>query len=178
MWGLRAVSAGCHRLFGRCAGANLLVATVAAESSGDWQITAKVDEAAKTKVLNVKVEARKTAHDGLFLPPDALLQLVCLKNKPLIHVMFAFQIGSKADSEIRYRFDERPMQPVEARILPRAQDRREETEVKQFLDGLANALYIQISSLDKGGTSAEFRVAAQQGIDVLTAYCKPAAKKM
>ena len=40
-------------------------------------------------------------------PPDALLQLVCLKNKPLIHVMFAFQIGSKADSEIRYRFDER-----------------------------------------------------------------------
>ena len=167
-------------LAGVGAGSNLLVATVAAESSGDWQITAKVDEAAKTKVLNVKVEARKTAHDGLFLPPDALLQLVCLKNKPLIHVMFAFQIGSKADSEILYRFDEKPMQPVEARILPRAQDLRdrEETEVKQFLDGLANALYIQISSLDKGGTSAEFRVAAQQGIDVLTAYCKPAAKKM
>ena len=60
--------------------------------------------------------ARKTAHDGLFLPPDALLQLICLKNKPLIHVMFAFQIGSKADSEIRYRFDEKPMQPVEARL--------------------------------------------------------------
>ena len=55
------------------------------------------------------------------------------------------------------------------------------TEVKQFLDGLAtaNALYIQISSLDKGGTSAEFRVAgAQRGIDVLSAYCKPAPKKM
>ena len=170
-------------LAGVGAGSNLLVATVAAESSGDWQITAKVDEAAKTNVLNVKVEARKTAHDGLFLPPDALLQLVCLKNKPLIHVMFAFQIGSKADSEIRYRFDEKPMQPVEARILPRAQDLRdrEETEVKQFLDGLAtaNALYIQISSLDKGSTSAEFRVAgAQRGIDVLSAYCKPASKKM
>jgi hypothetical protein len=53
--------------------------------------------------------------------------------------------------------------------------------VKQFLDGLAtaNALYIQISSLDKGGTSAEFRVAgAQRWIDVLSAYCKPASKKM
>ena len=169
-------------LAGVGAGSNLLVATVAAKSSGDWQITAKVDEAAKTKVLNVKVEARKTAHDGLFLPPDALLQLVCLKNKPLIHVMFAFQIGSKADSEIRYRFDEKPMQPVEARILRGLKIFviEKKTEVKQFLDGLAtaNALYIQISSLDKGGTSAEFRVAAQQGIDVLTAYCKPAAKKM
>ena len=55
------------------------------------------------------------------------------------------------------------------------------TEVKQFLDGLAtaNALYIQISSLDKGGTSAEFRVAGtQRGIDVLTAYCKPSSEKM
>ena len=163
-------------LAGSFAGSNLL-----AESSGDWQITAKVDEAAKTKVFNVKLEARKTAHDGLFLPPDALLQLVCLKGQPLIHVMFAFQIGSKADSEILYRFDEKPMQPVEARILPRAQDLRdrEETEVKQFLDGLANALYIQISSLDKGGTSAEFRVAgAQRGIDVLTVCCKPSSEKM
>jgi len=167
-------------LLGACASSTLLVETASAESSGDWQITVKVDEAAKTKVFNVKLEARKTAHDGLFLPPDALLQLVCLKGQPLIHVMFAFQIGSKADSEILYRFDEKPMQPVEARILPRAHDLRdrEETEVKQFLDGLANALYIQISSLDKGGTSAEFRVAAQQGIDVLTTYCKPAAKKM
>ena len=54
------------------------------------RFSAKVDDVAKTKVLNVKVEARKTTHDGLFLPPDALLQLVCLKDKPQIHVMFAF----------------------------------------------------------------------------------------
>jgi hypothetical protein len=169
-------------LLGVCAG-RALVVTAGAESSGDWQITATVDDAAKTKVFNVKLEARKTAHDGLFLPPDALLQLVCLKGHPLIHFMFAFQIGSKADSEILYRFDEKPMQPVEARILRGLKifviEKR--TEVKQFLDGLAtaNALYIAISSLDKGGTSAEFRVAgAQRGIDLLTAYCGPKTKKM
>ena len=97
-------------LLGICAGQRGFVANAAAESSGDWQITAKVDEAAKTKMLNVKLEARKTAHDGLFLPPDAVLQLVCLKGQPLIHFTFAFQIGSKADSEILYRFDEKPMQ--------------------------------------------------------------------
>ena len=169
-------------LLGAGAGSNLLVAAAGAESSGDWQITAKVDDVAKTKVFNVKLEARKTAHDGLFLPPDAILQLVCLKSQPLIHVMFAFQIGSKADSEILYRFDEKPMQPVEARILRGLKIFviEDKTEVKQFLDGLAtaNALYIEIGSLDKGRTSAEFRVAgAQRGIDLLTTYCKPASKK-
>jgi hypothetical protein len=57
-------------------------------------------------------------------------------------------IGSKADSEIRYRFDEKPMQPLEARILRglRIFVIENKTEVMQFLDGLAtaNALYIQI----------------------------------
>lgn len=77
--------------------------------------------------------------------------------------MFAFQIGSKADSEILYRFDEKPMQPVEARILRglRIFVIEDKTEVKQFLAGLptANALFIEIHSLDKGRTSAEFRAA-------------------
>ena len=67
----------------------------------------------RPKVLNVKVEARKTAHDGLFLPPDAPLQLVCLKTKPLIPCDVAFQIGSKAlISEIRYRLTKSRCGPV------------------------------------------------------------------
>jgi hypothetical protein len=168
--------------FGACALLHVTRVSAATERSGDWQITGKIDEAAKTKTFNVKLEARKTAHDGLFLPPDALLQLVCLRGQPLIHVMFAFQIGSKADSEIFYRFDDAAMQPVEVRILRglRIFVIEKKTEVKQFLNGLAtaNALYFQISSLDKGNTSAEFRVAgAQRGIDVLNTYCRPASTK-
>ena len=68
--------------------------------------------------------------------------------------------------------------------LARAQDLRdrEEDRGEQFLDGLAtaNALYIQISSLDMGSTSAEFRVAgAQHGIDVLSPpIASLASKKM
>ena len=81
-------------------------------------ITKEIDSVTGAKILHMKIEARKTAHDGLFLPPDALLQLGCLKNQPPIHVMFAFQIGSKADSEIFYRFDDKPAQPIETRILP------------------------------------------------------------
>ena len=75
-------------LAGVGAGSNLLVALWQPNLPGIGRLRRRSDEAAKTKVLNVKVEARKTAHDGLFLPPDALLQLVCLKNKPLIHVVF------------------------------------------------------------------------------------------
>ena len=82
-------------LLGVCAGSNPLVGTAGAKSSGDWQITKEIDSVTGAKILNMKIEARKTAHDGLFLPPDALLQLGCLKNQPLIHVMFAFQIGSR-----------------------------------------------------------------------------------
>ena len=97
--------------------------------------------------------------------------------------MFAFQIGSKADSEIVYRFDDKPAQPIDARILRGLKIFviEDKTEVKQFLGGLAtaNALYFEISSLDKGRTSAEFRVAgAQRGVDLLDAYCRPTSKKM
>ena len=154
-------------LAGVGAGSNLLVATVAAESSGDWQITAKVDEAAKTKVLNVKVEARKTAHDGLFLPPDALLQLICLKNKPLIHVMFAFQIGSRLIPKFAIALTKSRCSRSRPRILRGLKIFviEKKTEVKQFLDGLAtaNALYIQISSLDKAVRALSFAWPAHNG---------------
>ena len=143
---------------GAGAGSDLIVATAAAVSSGDWQISAKVDDVAKTKVLNVKVEARKTTHDGLFLLSSALLHLVCLKDKPLIHVMFAFQIGSKADLKFSIASMRDPCcgssraswRGLKIFVIEK------KTEVKQFLDGLAtaNAPHIQISSLDKGSTSA------------------------
>jgi hypothetical protein len=69
-------------LCGACAGSAHFIATAAAESSGDWQIATRTDRVTGAKILNVKLEARRTAHDGLFLPPDALLQLGCLKNHP------------------------------------------------------------------------------------------------
>jgi len=97
--------------------------------------------------------------------------------------MFAFQIGSKADSEILYRFDEKPMQPVDARILRGLKIFviEDKAEMNQFLDGLAtaNLLYVVVSSLAKGRTSAEFHVTgAQRGIDPITSVCKPNSKKM
>ena len=143
----------------------------------------RTDRVTGAKILNVKLEARKTAHDGLFLPPDALLQLGCLKNHPLIHFTFAFQIGSKGNSEISYRFDEQPAQPVEARILRglKIVVIEDKKAVAKFVDELATAttLYFVISSLDKGRTSAEFRVAgAQTPIEWIAANCGAKTKNM
>ena len=73
------------------------------------------------------------------------------------------------------------MQPVEPRILRGLKIFviEKKAEMTQFLAGLAtaNALYIQISSLDKGSTSAVPRRWHATGIDVLAAYCGPTAKK-
>ncbi len=181
---VRIVSGAAAALvLGLCAVAASFIPRATAESYGDWQVTTKVDSVTGAKILSVRLEARKTAHDGLFLPPDALLQLGCLKNHPLIHVSFAFQIGSKGDFEISYRFDEQPAQPVDARILRglRIMVIEDNKEVAKFIEGLAaaNALYLVVSSLDKGRTSAEFRVAgAQTPIEWIAANCGPKTKKM
>ena len=56
-------------LAGAGAGSDLIVATAAAESSGDWQISAKVDDVAKTKVLNVKSKRGKPHMTGYSFRP-------------------------------------------------------------------------------------------------------------
>lgn len=151
-----------------------------AASSGDWQITQKVDSVTGSKLTNVLLRSSKTTHDGLMFAPNAVMQFVCLKGRPLIHLMFGFQIGSKADTEVSYRFDEGPAQPVQPRILRGLQIAviENKAEVAEFLRALptANALYLVVNSLAEGRTSAEFRVSgAQAAVDVISAVCTPGA---
>jgi hypothetical protein len=72
----------CALVLGLGSGLVAFIATATGESSGDWQITTKVDSVTGAKILNVRLEARKTAHDGLFLPQDALVQLGCSRTIP------------------------------------------------------------------------------------------------
>ncbi len=159
-----------------------VVPAAAAAFSGDWQITAKTDSVTGRKVANILLQSSKTAHDGLYFAPKAVMQLGCLKGQPLIHLMFGFQIGSKADSEISYRFDDKPPREVDARILPGLKIAviEDHAEVAQFFAELAtaNALYIVVSSLAKGRTSAEFHVSdAEPALDLISAVCPPKSKR-
>lgn len=150
--------------------------------TGDWRITQEVDRVTGAQITNVLLKSSKTLHSGLALTPAALLQFVCLKGQPLVHLQFAFKVGSKGDSDVAYRFDNKPAHPVEPRILRGLKIMliEDQREVAQFLDGLATAkvLYLTINSLAKGRTSAEFRVAgAPAAIEAASAACPAKPKR-
>ena len=145
-------------------------------SSGDWRIARKVDSVTGGTLTNISLESSQTSHPGLALIPHALLQFACLKGQLLIYLQFAFQVGSKADSDISYRFDEKPSHSVEAHILRglKIVVIENKGEVAQFVQGLqtANALYVVITSLAKGRTVAGFRVTgASTAIGAARAAC-------
>lgn len=153
-----------------------LAATAQAASSGDWQILQEVDNVTGAKLTTVLLPSRKIAHSGLALTPRALLQFACRKGQLLLHLQFGFQIGSKGDSDVSYRFDGRPAHAVKVRILRglKIMVIENEAEVAQFLDELAtaNVLFMVINSLAKGRTSAEFRVTgAPNAIAAARAAC-------
>jgi hypothetical protein len=97
-------------------------------------------------------------------------------------VIFGFRIGTNADSEFSYRFDDHADHGVEARTLRDSSVAviEDKAEVAQFMKELApaNVLYVVISSMAKGRTSAEFRVTGPQAaIDTLSAGCPSKTKK-
>ena len=147
-------------------------------SSGDWRISRNVDSVTGAKLANIFLESSKTSHSGLWFAPQAWFQFGCLKGQPLVHLQFAFQVGSKGDSDVAYRFDQSPKHAVEARFLRglKIVVIEKNDEVRQFLDELktANVLYVMINSIAKGSTSAEFRVTgAPAAIEMLRASCHP-----
>jgi len=145
-------------------------------SAGDWRIVRGVDTVTGGTLTNVRLQASRTANSRYASTPNALLQFACVKGQLVIHLQFAFQVGSKADSEISYRFDERPGHTIKGHILRGLKivvidDKR---EAVPFIDELqtANVLYVVISSLAKGRTSVEFRVTgASAAIEPARAKC-------
>jgi hypothetical protein len=163
-------------LLAACATRGVWVEAAKAASAGDWQISRKVDSVTGARLTNVLLPSSKTAHSGLRYTPRALLQFACLKGQPVVHLQFAFRVGSKGDSDVSYRFDKEPSHSVKARFLRGLKIVliEDKSEVAQFMDGLAtaNVLHLTISSMAKGRTSAEFRVAgAPAVIEMLRAGC-------
>jgi hypothetical protein len=109
-------------------------------------------------------------------PGAAKLQLVCFKGQPMVHFQFGFQIGSKADSEISYRFDDKSTHAIKPHILRGLEIMviEDKGEVAQLMKELAaaNTLYVTINSLAKGGSTASFNVAgASAAIDLVHKAC-------
>jgi hypothetical protein len=145
-----------------CAGTGSF-ASAEMQSSGDWNIERETDRVTGEALTEVWLKSSQISHPGLPAIPHALLEFACLKGQLLVRLQFGFQVGSKADSDVSYRFDDKQSHSVEARMLRglKIVVIEKEGEVAQFTQGLAtaNVLYVVINSLAKGRTVAEFEVA-------------------
>ncbi|HET7447575.1 MAG TPA: hypothetical protein VFJ49_06650 [Methyloceanibacter sp.] len=163
-------------LLSACAGISPLGPGAEVTSSGAWQISKSTDSVTGEATGNIKLTANQTSHDGRTFPGGTGLQLVCFKGQPVVHFIFIFQIGSKSDSEISYRFDDKPAHTIKPHILRGLEMMviEDRSEVAQFMNGLAtaNTLYLTINSLAKGGSTASFNVAgASPAIELVHKAC-------
>lgn len=148
----------------------------AAQSAGDWEITKSIDSVTGRKSVNIKVVSYKVSYKGQIYGRVAELQLGCFKSQPVVNFQFGFQIGSKSDSEIRYRFDDKPVHAIKPHILRGLETMviENKSEVAQFMRELAtaNTLYLMIDSMAKGSSAAAFNVAgATEAIDLIHQAC-------
>jgi hypothetical protein len=163
-------------LLGACAGTNPLGPGAEVMSSGEWQISKATDSVSGEKAANIQLISNKTSQGSLTFPGGAKLQLVCFNGQAVAHFQFGFQIGSKADSEISYRFDDKPAHTIKPHILRGLEMMviENKAEVSQFMKELAtaNTLYLTINSLAKGSSAASFNVTgAAPAIELVHRAC-------
>ena len=161
-------------LLAACAGGDGLGSPATTIVSGEWR--SQTDRITGAPISSAMLQSSRTAHSGLAATPQAMLQLACFKGQPIIRLAFAFQVGATSNSVFGYRFDEKPGHEINVHFLQGndvfvIENKR---DVAQFVSGLAaaNNLYVQVRSLNKGRTSAEFRVSGgQPAIDAAFAGC-------
>jgi hypothetical protein len=149
-----------------------VVGANASLAAGDWRISQSVSSVTGARIVNIQVVSSNTAHGGLTFPGGAGLQLGCFNGQPVVQFQFGFQIGSKADSEIFYRFDTGPNRRIKPHILRGLESMviENKSDVARFMGELAKAsvLYVMINSLAKGSSAASFNVAgATEAIDLV-----------
>jgi len=174
------------------AGAVVTLAACAADSSyvsparapiGKWTIENSLDRVTGAPLSNSILPTLRVSNGTIPFPPPAKLQLICFKQHPAVFISFDFSIGSTRNTEVGYRFDEKPGHEPRVRIV---EDHKsliieDPAEVARFVDELATSdnLYVRIRALNAARTSAEFKVTgAPEAIKAAYAGCplQPAAR--
>lgn len=127
-----------------------------------WRIERVEDRITGLPVSSSMLPASATTSANQLIARNALLQLMCFRNAPVVRIAFNERIGTNRNSMLGYRFDDRPGKEAEARFL---QDHRtvvieDADEVAAFAGALSTShqLYVRIRSLNNARTSAEFIV--------------------
>lgn len=145
-------------------------------SSGAWKIEQRIDRISGEPAPVASIITSRTTFTWTSNFYAAGIELACFEKRPVIRIVFGHRIGSKKNSNVAYRFDEKPGREPEARILP---DYKtividDKAEVARFIEDLASAnlLLVRVNSLFAGRATAEFRVqGAPPAIETITAGC-------
>jgi hypothetical protein len=156
-----------------------IVTTAGAAPVGNWRIERQLDRVTGAPITSAMLTTRASSNSAVAFPQPAMLSLSCFKDQPIVRLGFNFKVGSSRNSELGYRFDDRPGRESGARFL---QDLRtivieDRDEVARFVAELATSkvLYVRIRSLNAGRSSAEFQLdGAPAAIEAGHAGC-PAA---
>jgi hypothetical protein len=149
-------------LVGACTARDPLVSSSAATPSGAWRIERQIDRVTGAPLASAFVTSAGASNSAVDFPKPATMQISCFKDQPLIRFAFEFKVGSNKNSELGYRFDDKPGHEPTARFLQNDMIVviEDKSAVAEFLKDLAssNSLYIRIRSLNAGRSSAEFRL--------------------
>jgi len=149
-----------------CARDPIVTATNTA-AAGNWRVEREVDRITGAPMSSARLETRVVSNAAVVFPPPADLQLSCFKDQPVVVFAFLFKIGSTRNAELSYRFDDKPGHLAQVRFTDDYQRAiiEDRSEVARFADEMAtsNVLYVLIRSLNRGRTSAEFRLDGAPG---------------
>jgi hypothetical protein len=138
------------------------VTTTRTVSSGLWKIERQVDRVTGQPLSSAWLQTRESATAADPFTKPASLQLMCLKEQPVVRIGFQFKVGTTRSASLGYRFDDKPGHEAIVRFLSGSQvvviDDR--AEVARFANGLSTSklLYLRIRALNHPRSSAEFEV--------------------
>jgi hypothetical protein len=116
------------------------VSTAQPVPAGSWRVDRQVDRVSGTAISSAVANGRASNTNAAF-PQNAIVQLSCFIDKPVVSFRFEFKVGSDRNSFLGYRFDEKPGHETNARFLANALTVviDDHAEVAQFARDLAEA---------------------------------------
>ena len=142
---------------------------------GNWQFETTTDRTTGQPLSGAMLPARST-HSDEFFTKEALLQLMCFRNEPVVRFAFELKIGSERNMEFSYRFDERPGRQANVHVSRgnAVATIEDADDVRTFIDDMrpSKKLYVLIRTLNAGRSTVEFDLeGAPQAIAQAYALC-------
>lgn len=153
-------------------------------AAGNWRIERTPDRITGVPVPSAQLATQHSSNSAVPHTKPAVIQLTCFENKPIVRFSFEFRIGSDLNSELGYRFDDKPGHDnVPSRVLLgyKVIVIEDGAAVAQFTQELASSksLVVRIRSLNAGRTVADFETdGGKAAIDAAFANCPAAAGPM